>query len=553
MNVEPAHYRAIHRRALDWAASARSFGWLSERDVAALAALETQHAADLFAPASERPLLVALFGGTGVGKSSLLNRLAGEPIAEAGVVRPTSHSVTLYLHASYRDTLHEQALPTAATRVVYHHDDARRALAWLDMPDIDSTERSNRQIVEAWLPLVDWLIYVVTPERYQDDQGWRFVQARGHRHAWLFVINHWDEAIGPEWDDFRARLEQRGFAQPMVLKTSCTRAVSGDDFARLERILKDALDAHGVQGIERALMRQRWAALDAELERCVTRLLTPEGWDRLTRQWQDAASQSVEQLRNQAKTNANLLHHYWLGEEEHKAGYRPPLDPAARGDAEHGSANSPGATVDAVFRGVVREQIQHLGNTMVALQLPADPLERRLASLPATIESVFSASIAAGVAQALRKPGGPVRRTLRRVLGGLQVLLPLGAAGWAAWHTLYRFYLGTQGNASFVGFDFAINAALLIGLSWLLPWYLHRQLRPSYVAAVYRGLQSGLDGAAAETDAALRAVWTSLRTERETLLSDLSEVRQSAGPSPEDRTAPFDAFSAPRADEVIPA
>ncbi len=548
MNDDATPYRRIHRQALDWSAEAQRLGWLPVRAGAALAALETQHAADLFEPATQRPLLVALFGGTGVGKSSLLNRLAGRAIADVGVVRPTSHRVTLYLHESYRGTLHEQALPTAATQVVYHRDNARRLLAWLDMPDIDSTERANRGIVEAWLPLVDWLIYVVTPERYQDDQGWRFVQVRGHRHAWLFVINHWDEAAGPEWADFRTRLEQRGFADPVVLKTSCATDVSDDDFARLEQILKKALDAHGVQGIEHALMQRRWSALDVELEACRARLLTDERWQALAQQWNDAVTNAVKVLHEKATTNADLLHQYWRAQEEHKTGYLPPVDPNARGDADHGAANSPGAVVDALFRGAVREQINRLANGMMAQQVPAGPLDRRLESLPATIESAFSTAIAAGVARALRKPGTWWRRALRRVLAWLQVLLPLGAAGWAAWHTAHQFYLGTQNGAPFLGIDFAIHAALLIGLSWLIPWYLHRQLRPSYVEAVYRGLQHGISRAGNETDESLRDLWTSIAAERGTLLARLSDLRQRYAPMLEERAGTFSEFSAPRVD-----
>ena len=60
------------------------------------AAIDLKSPVDLFVSAetaaqgqSERPLVVGLFGGTGVGKSSLLNRLAGSDIARTGVVRPT--------------------------------------------------------------------------------------------------------------------------------------------------------------------------------------------------------------------------------------------------------------------------------------------------------------------------------------------------------------------------------------------------------------------------------------------------------------------------------
>src|SRR5262245_28244796 len=46
----------------------------------------------------EAPLIVATFGGTGTGKSSLVNALVGEEVTAAGKQRPTTRQPVLVAH-----------------------------------------------------------------------------------------------------------------------------------------------------------------------------------------------------------------------------------------------------------------------------------------------------------------------------------------------------------------------------------------------------------------------------------------------------------------------
>ncbi|HEY8094690.1 MAG TPA: GTPase, partial [Methylobacter sp.] len=189
-----------------WTEQALTAGWINADAAKQLSDVDARSPDTLFNHNGSRPLIVAFMGGTGVGKSSLLNRLAGKAIARAGVERPTSREVTLYHHHSVAIKHLPEQLPLAQIKTAEHDNESRKHVVWIDMPDFDSTEQSNKHQVLEWLPHIDVLIYVVSPERYRDEKAWRLLLAEGGKHAWLFVLNQWDRGLTEQYEDFKHQL-----------------------------------------------------------------------------------------------------------------------------------------------------------------------------------------------------------------------------------------------------------------------------------------------------------------------------------------------------------
>ena len=112
--------------------------------------------------------VLAMAGGTGVGKSSLLNALAGSSVSEAGARRPTTGAPVAWVPRATRREV-EPLLGWLGVREVREHDGSMGApVAILDMPDIDSIAPEHRAQVDALLPRVDAVAWVVDPEKYAD-------------------------------------------------------------------------------------------------------------------------------------------------------------------------------------------------------------------------------------------------------------------------------------------------------------------------------------------------------------------------------------------------
>ncbi len=173
--------------------------------------------------------MVALAGGTGSGKSSLINALADEEIALTGPQRPTTGRPQAWIPSNPEPGLTRLLDDMDIVDRVGHDD-----LAWLaviDLPDMDSVEGEHRATVERLIPQVDAIVWVVDPEKYQDrllhDSYLAPLAAHGDRFR--FVLNQIDRVDESDEaaliDDLMGSLRGDGIDDPQVIATAADPAV----------------------------------------------------------------------------------------------------------------------------------------------------------------------------------------------------------------------------------------------------------------------------------------------------------------------------------------
>lgn len=198
--------------------------------------------------------VMALAGGTGVGKSSLLNALAGHTVSAVQAIRPTTDEPLAWLADAVRD----EAAPLLAWLGVHHavgHADADlAAVVILDLPDVDSVRGKHRATVDEILPRIDALTWVADPEKYDDQRLHAYIRSlAGHADRMRFVLNKADRLTADEADalqaDWMRRLSEDGIPDPSVDVVSST-TLAG--IPELRASIARAADAKAVRAAKAA-------------------------------------------------------------------------------------------------------------------------------------------------------------------------------------------------------------------------------------------------------------------------------------------------------------
>jgi hypothetical protein len=199
----------------------------------------------------EAPLVVATFGGTGVGKSSLVNALLGEELATVGRQRPTTTQPTLIAHPE--TNLEPYGFPLDELTVVRRDARALRDFLILDCPDPDTSETgdpdTNLARLQRMLPHCDVLLYVSTQQKYRSAKVSTELAQAAEGCKLIFLQSHADRDVDIR-ADWRAQLtEQYRVADMFFIDSRQALAEQREgwrptgDFGRLLDLLQHELSA----------------------------------------------------------------------------------------------------------------------------------------------------------------------------------------------------------------------------------------------------------------------------------------------------------------------
>src|ERR1700689_3936488 len=152
---------------------------------------------------SAAPLLGALVGSTGAGKSTLVNSIVGTQVSLTGVRRPTTNSPVLACHPDdihwFAENMFLPTLPRVRQEglarpgrdgllVLAASDGMPVGIALLDTPDIDSVVQAHHEFAYQFLGASDLWLFMTSASRYADGPVWEILQHARDRKASLGVV-----------------------------------------------------------------------------------------------------------------------------------------------------------------------------------------------------------------------------------------------------------------------------------------------------------------------------------------------------------------------------
>jgi len=189
--------------------------------------------------------VAVLAGGTGSGKSSLFNRLAGADFSAVGVIRPFTkdpHACVWGMDGAAQ-LLEWLRIPSrnryARSSALGEGEASLRGLILIDLPDHDSVAAAASDETNRLVGVADLMVWVLDPQKYADAavHSRYLTPLAGHSSVIAVVLNQSDLLTPDQVEDCQADLvrllDSEGLHEAQVLVTSARTGAGVEELRKL--------------------------------------------------------------------------------------------------------------------------------------------------------------------------------------------------------------------------------------------------------------------------------------------------------------------------------
>ncbi len=282
----------------------------------------------------EAPLILGVLGGTGAGKSALVNALVGAEVVETGKSRPTTGRPVLVCRPDL--TPEVLGIDPAGVEVVHRDLPSLANLVVVDCPDPDTTEASdapgtNLARLRQILPHCDVLVVATTQQKYRSARVAEELAAAAAGARLVFVQTHADvdEDIR---DDWRQILDPRYASAHIFLVDSLAASADAQngleprgEFAALIDLLTRQLVGSAAARIRRAnlldLVEQTLSACSRRIDEALPAVRQLD--EAILQQRSRLAARLAQEMHSELVTSRRQWENRLLGEVLSRWGFSP--------------------------------------------------------------------------------------------------------------------------------------------------------------------------------------------------------------------------------------